>query len=131
MPGAEQILRRARAAGYRLALATSGMRRHANVSLEETGLAGSFDAEATGDEVAHGKPEPDLFLLAAERLDVAPEQALVLEDSPLGVEAATRAGMRSLAVLGHPERVVTFPEPPSATVSNLLEAADWLGLPPD
>jgi HAD superfamily hydrolase (TIGR01509 family) len=129
MPGATEIIERARLAGYRIALATSGLRMHADVSLGETGLAGRFDAEATGDEVTRGKPAPDLFLLAAERLDVAPEAAIVLEDSPLGVEAAAHAGMRAIAVLGHPGRMVDFPVAPLVVVDNLHQAANWLGLP--
>jgi HAD superfamily hydrolase (TIGR01509 family) len=129
MPGALQIIARARSTGYRIALATSGIRAHVNVSLEETGLTGRFDAEATGDDVTRGKPAPDLFLLAADRLGVAPEEAIVLEDSPLGVEAAANAGMRSIAVLGQPGRVVEFPVAPTVIVDDLHEAADWLGLP--
>jgi HAD superfamily hydrolase (TIGR01509 family) len=129
MPGATEIIERARRAGYRIALATSGLRVHADVSLGETGLAGRFDAEATGDEVTRGKPAPDLFLLAAERLGVAPEDAIVLEDSPLGVEAAANAAMRVVAVLGHPGRVVDFPVAPLVVVDDLHQAANWLGLP--
>ena len=102
MPGAAEIIARARLAGLPIALATSGMRIHADISLGETGLAGSFDSETTGDEVTRGKPAPDLFLMAAERLGIDPADAVVLEDSPLGVEAAKAAGMRVIAVLGPP-----------------------------
>lgn len=130
MPGALQIVERARKAGLLVALATSGMRIHVDISLGETGLAGCFDTETTGDEVNRGKPAPDLFLLAAERTGVEPGQAIVLEDSPLGVEAACNAGMRVIGVLGHPERVATFPVAPDALVADLFEAASWLGLPP-
>ncbi len=129
MPGANEIIARARLAGLPIALATSGMRIHADISLGETGLAELFDSETTGDEVTRGKPAPDLFLLAAERLGIEPAQAVVLEDSPLGVEAAKAAGMRAIAVLGHPERSVDFPVPPDVIVENLDEAAAWLGLP--
>jgi HAD superfamily hydrolase (TIGR01509 family) len=129
MPGALEIIERARLAGYRIALATSGLRVHADLSLDETGLAGKFDAEVTGDEVTRGKPAPDLFLLAAKRLGVAPEDVIVLEDSPLGVEAAVHAGMRAVAVLGHPGRHVEFPVAPLVVVDDLHQAADWLGLP--
>lgn len=129
MPGAHEIIARARLAGMPIALATSGMRIHADISLGETGLAGSFDSETTGDEVTRGKPAPDLFLMAAERLGIEPADAMVLEDSPLGVEAARAAGMRAIAVLGHPERVVDFPVAPDIVVDNLGQAAAWLGLP--
>lgn len=129
MPGAHEIIARARLAGLPIALATSGMRIHADISLEETGLAGSFDSETTGDEVTRGKPAPDLFLMAAERIGIEPVDAIVLEDSPLGVEAAKAAGMRAIAVLGHPGREVDFPVPPDVVVENLDQAADWIGLP--
>jgi HAD superfamily hydrolase (TIGR01509 family) len=129
MPGAAEIIARARLAGLPVALATSGMRIHADISLEETGLAGSFDSETTGDEVTRGKPAPDLFLMAAERLGIEPADAVVLEDSPLGVEAAKAAGMRVIAVLGHPGREVVFPVPPDVVVESLHQAASWLGLP--
>jgi HAD superfamily hydrolase (TIGR01509 family) len=130
MPGALEIVERARRAGLTIALATSGRRVHVDISLEETGLTGKFDSETTGDEVSRGKPAPDLFLMSAERIGVAPEEVIVLEDSPLGVEAATNAGMRVIAVLGHPEREATFSVQPTVLVQNLFEAADWLGLPP-
>jgi HAD superfamily hydrolase (TIGR01509 family) len=129
MPGAAEIIARARLAGLPVALATSGMRIHADISLEETGLAGSFDSETTGDEVTRGKPAPDLFLMAAERLGIEPADAVVLEDSPLGVEAAKAAGMRVIAVLGQPGREVVFPVSPDVVVENLHQAASWLGLP--
>lgn len=129
MPGAHDIIERARLAGLPIALATSGMRVHADISLSETGLAGLFDSETTGDEVTRGKPAPDLFLLSAERLGIEPADAVVLEDSPLGVEAAKAAGMRVVAVLGHPGREVAFPVEPNAVVKDLEQAGDWLRLP--
>ncbi len=129
MPGALEIVQRARLAERPIALATSGMRIHVDISLGETGLAGRFDSETTDEEVSRGKPAPDLFLMAAERIGMAPEEVIVLEDSPLGVEAAINAGMRVIAVLGHPERVAAFPVEPTILVRNLFEAADWLDLP--
>jgi HAD superfamily hydrolase (TIGR01509 family) len=130
MPGAHEIVQRARLASLPVALATSGMRIHVDISLGETGLAGQFDSETTGDEVTRGKPAPELFLLAAERLGIEPAGVIVLEDSPLGVEAAQNAGMRVIGVLGHPGRVASFPVEPTVLLQDLFEAADWLGLPP-
>lgn len=98
MPGAAAVLTFARASGLRLALATSSLRTHADLSLAETALAGLFDAEATGDEVERGKPEPDIFLLAAARLGVVPANCVVLEDAPAGLAAAAAARMRRLWV---------------------------------
>lgn len=126
MPGAREIVQFVRQKGIALALATSGMRSHADISLAETGLTGSFDIEVTGDDVTRGKPAPDLFLLSARRLDVAPASAVVLEDSPLGVEAAVNAGMRVVAVQNGRARMPHFPTPPTVSVSTLFEAQEWL-----
>lgn len=80
------------------AVASSSRR---EVVLKRLGIAGLTERFATivgGDEVAEGKPSPDIFLLAAQRLGVAPEQCVVLEDSDAGILAAHRAGMFSLMV---------------------------------
>ena len=125
MPGALEVIEFGRAAGLAIALATSGMRTHAAVSLAETGLRGMFDAEVTGDEVERGKPAPDLFLLAAERIGVEPAGCVVFEDAPNGVIAAKAAGMRVAAVpaAGH---TTAFPEAPDVVLGSLLEAPAWL-----
>ncbi|MEU6779964.1 HAD family hydrolase [Nonomuraea angiospora] len=70
-------------------------------SLELVGLAGRFDGRVfSAEDVARGKPEPDLFLHAAATLGAEPERCVVVEDSPFGVTAAVRAGMRCLAFAG-------------------------------
>ncbi len=125
-PGAAELIAFARAAGLRVALATSSRRRHVDLSLAETGLSGRFDAEATGDEVALGKPAPDLFLLAAGRLGVAAADCVVLEDAPTGVAAAAAAGMRCLLVRRPGTPAASFPVAPTATLADLDAAAGWL-----
>ncbi len=67
-------------------------------TLRTIGVADLFPIVVTAEEVTHGKPAPDLFLLAAERMGVAPAECLVFEDSPLGIIAAERAGMGSVLV---------------------------------
>lgn len=126
MPGAAEILAWVRRSGLPVALATSGMRSHADLSLSETGLGGCFDVEVTGDQVEHGKPAPDLFLLAAERLGVEPRESVVLEDSPLGVEAAIAAGMRVIAVQNGRATMPHFKVDPTISVSTLSDAQNWL-----
>lgn len=125
LPGAREIIAWGREEGLPIGLATSGMRQHADLSLGETGLAGLFDIEVTGDEVDRGKPAPDLFLLAAERLGIDPAAAMVLEDSPLGVEAAVAAGMRVVAVVRDGHNPV-FAVDPTVRVSSLDDARDWI-----
>jgi beta-phosphoglucomutase-like phosphatase (HAD superfamily) len=61
-------------------------------------LTDEFDVIVTRDDVEHGKPDPEMHLLAARELDVEPEECLAIEDSPAGVKAALAAGMELLAV---------------------------------
>jgi len=81
-----------------LAVASGGLRRLVGLTLAGLGLTDAFQAVCTAEDVAHGKPAPDLFLFAAERLAVAPETCVVLEDSELGLEAAGRAGMQAVDI---------------------------------
>jgi HAD superfamily hydrolase (TIGR01509 family) len=97
-PGVDGLLDFLDARQVRKAVATSTRRKRSVPQLAVTGLLERFDAVATGDEVTHGKPAPDLFLLAAQRLGVAPEMCLVLEDAEPGVIAAHRAGMQVFVV---------------------------------
>ena len=84
--------------GLLLGIATSGHRRYVTLALRTLAIESFFQAIATGDEVARGKPAPDIYLLAAARLGVPPARCLVLEDAPLGVAAALAAGMVCVAV---------------------------------
>ena len=126
MPGAVALLDWAAANGLPRALATSSFRGHAEVSLAEAALQGRFDVEVTGDEVQFGKPAPDLFLLAAERLGVPPESCVVFEDAPAGLEAAARAGMRRVWVPNAHTRHLAPPVPVDATLESLGDAIGWL-----
>jgi HAD superfamily hydrolase (TIGR01509 family) len=98
MPGLHALLDALAARGLPWAVATSTVRRQAEAVLAQIGLAGAYQALAGGDEVAAGKPAPDLYLLAAQRLGVAPAHCLALEDSAPGCQAAVAAGMHVVAV---------------------------------
>ncbi len=126
MPGAGAVLAFARKAGLPIALATSSLRHHADLTLAETELAGLFDTEVTGDEVEHGKPAPDIFLLASERLNVLPERCVVFEDSPAGVAAALAANMRCLWIPTGKTVSLRLDIEPTATLASLDEAIPWL-----
>jgi HAD superfamily hydrolase (TIGR01509 family) len=126
MPGAAEIVAFGREAGLRMALATSNRRHQATLSLAETGLTGLFDAEVTGDEVERGKPAPDIFRLAAQRLGVDPSGCVVFEDAPAGVTAAASAGMRCVFVPGGYSVGAELPIAPTVTVASLDEAVAWL-----
>jgi HAD superfamily hydrolase (TIGR01509 family) len=80
------------------AVATSSPRSHALEILQQLGLQDRCLAIAAGDEVVHGKPAPDIYLLAAERLGIAPQNCLALEDSGPGSKAAVAAGMVTIAI---------------------------------
>ena len=126
LPGAVALVAFGRAAGLKLGLATSSLRHHADLTLAEIELAGAFDAEATGDEVARGKPAPDIFLLAAERLKVEPDGCVVFEDAPAGVAAAVAAGMRCVCVPHARTRNLPLPVTPDVTLPDLGAAIPWL-----
>ena len=98
MPGAHEVLATLRERGTSLAVATSTYRDAALVRLARYDLARWFDDVVTGDQVANGKPAPDIFLLAAERLRVDPRACIAVEDSVAGVQAARDAGMTVFAV---------------------------------
>ncbi|ONI75282.1 hypothetical protein ALI144C_37935 [Actinosynnema sp. ALI-1.44] len=83
---------------FPLAVATGSSRPVVDPLLAATGLRPLFDVVVTRDEVTHGKPAPELFLRAAELLDVPPAACLVLEDTDVGMTAAERAGMAALDV---------------------------------
>ena len=98
MAGGRALLEALRQAGWRLAVGSSAP--PDNVALAVAGLeAGSlFEALVHGDDVKHGKPDPEVFLLASKRLGVEPDRCVVVEDAPPGIEAAKRAGMASIGL---------------------------------
>jgi len=81
-----------------VAVASGGQREIVQRSLVVTGLASLFPIVVTADDVVHGKPAPEMFLLAAKLMGVAPEQCLVFEDADPGMRAAVAAGMRFVEV---------------------------------
>jgi HAD superfamily hydrolase (TIGR01509 family) len=97
LPGAVTAVRRA-AAAFPLALASSSNREVFEEVLELAGLADCFRATVSAEEVAHGKPAPDVYLEAARRLGVAPQTCTAVEDSHAGIRSATSAGMRVVAI---------------------------------
>jgi HAD superfamily hydrolase (TIGR01509 family) len=98
LPGVLDYLDAAQAMDLRLAVASSSPRSWVAGYLEQLGLLDRFETICTSDDVAHTKPEPDLYLAALARLGVPGAQAVALEDSPNGVRAAQAAGMRGVAV---------------------------------
>ncbi|HUA20539.1 MAG TPA: HAD family phosphatase [Bryobacteraceae bacterium] len=98
LPGAADWLERLHADGWRQAIASSAPRQNVEVVLEVTRLAECFQALVSAEDVTIGKPDPQVFLTAASRLNVPPSHCIVVEDAVAGVEAARRGGMRSIGV---------------------------------
>ncbi len=100
-----------------LAVATSAPDENIVFTLDGLDLRRHFHAVVGATDVKRGKPEPDVFLMAAERCGVAPEHCIVFEDAPLGVEAARRAGMRAVVL------TTTLPAEAFAQYDNVIHIA--------
>lgn len=98
LPGAENLLAALAEASIPAAVASSTPRANLDAIFAATGLDRHFTAVACGDDVTHGKPAPDIFLLAASLLGFPPGDCLVIEDAHAGIEAALAAGIPVLAV---------------------------------
>ena len=97
-PGAEAYLRRLHESGVKLGIATTNYRDLTEACLKRLGILDLFDAVVTSAEIEKGKPDPEIFLKAAEAMGTAPEDCAVFEDLPAGLLAGKRAGMRTVAV---------------------------------
>lgn len=96
LPGVKSFLEALRKNGIKVALGSAS--KNAKIILQQTGIAPLFDAIADGTNVSKAKPDPEVFLKAAELLGVSPQECLVFEDAVAGVEAAHRGGMRCIGV---------------------------------
>jgi len=120
--GAEAVCAAARARGLKLAVCTAAPPENIRVAFERFGMADWVDTVTSPADGLRGKPHPDIFLAAAERLGVAPAACLVFEDAPLGIEAARRAGMPAVAL------TTTLPAEAFAGCTNLIGTmADFTG----
>lgn len=96
LPGVKSILEDLKTNGIKIAVGSSS--KNAPLILERIGFKDYFDAVVDGNDLTKSKPDPQVFLLAAERLGVAPEYCVVVEDADAGVEAALAAGMQVVGV---------------------------------
>ena len=96
LPGVKEYLRWLRTRNVRIALGSASS--NARMILERTGLVDYFDAIVDGTDQLPAKPEPDVFLLAAQKLTLSPEQCVVFEDSVVGITAARSAGMLAVGI---------------------------------
>ncbi len=100
MRGLRPTLEGLREAGYLLAVGSSGPPENVRLVISELSLDRWFKVVITGGDVRKGKPDPEVFLLAATKLGVSPSDCVVVEDAPAGIEAAHRAGMKAIALAG-------------------------------
>lgn len=123
-PGAREILEFLRSQGLKTAVASSSSQERIRSNLRQRELEGLFDAVVSGQEAARGKPEPDIFLLAAERIGCPPEACYVFEDSVNGVRAGLAAGCKTVMVpdlVPPPENLSGY-----SVCSSLLEAKELI-----
>jgi HAD superfamily hydrolase (TIGR01509 family) len=126
LPGVREWVTRLADEGWRHAIATSAPRANLDTLVDVMDMRRYFGACVAAEDVAHGKPDPEVFLVAAGRLFAAPQHAIVVEDAPMGIEAGRRAGMRTIGVsrmhrLSHADLYVgTLPELPADAFDCLL-----------
>ena len=96
--GVKELFSMLKEKNYKIALATSAKRERVEKQIKDKWLKESFDAIVCGDDVEKGKPSPDIFLKAAKKIDVEPENCFVVEDSPAGIKAAFSGGMKGIHV---------------------------------
>jgi beta-phosphoglucomutase len=118
LPGAASWVRRLRERGWQQAIASSAPRDNVAVMLGALALDGLFDAIVSAENVTRGKPDPQVFLAAGERLGVPRDRCIVVEDAAVGVQAARSAGMRCIGV----SRTVVLDA--DLAVSSLLDLPD-------
>ncbi len=103
LPGVLDWLARLRDQGWRQAIASAAPRANVDAIVQALGIAHYFSATTSSEDVTRGKPDPQVYLVSAQRLGVPPARCVVVEDAPAGVEGARRAGMRCIGVTStHP-----------------------------
>lgn len=121
LPGVAELLPALHTAGFHLAIGTSTPRANVNLILSELHLLYYFPIIVSAEDVTRGKPDPQVFLLAAKGLLVPPAQCVVVEDAVAGVQAALAGGMRALAVTtNHPRAALSHA---TRVVESLAEIA--------
>ena len=112
--------------GYKRAVATSTRKSRAKQRLEKEHIYEHFQAFMYGDEVTHSKPNPEIFLKAAEKINLKPEECLVIEDSPSGVKAAYDGGFKCINVWDIKEPTEEMLNQTETVCNSLLGVIDWL-----
>ncbi len=133
MPGVRELLDELTAHGVRLAIGSSGVLPNLELTVSQCGLSGRFAAIASLEDIQRGKPDPEVFLVAAKKAGVLPSRSVVFEDAPVGIQAAKAAGMWAIGVetthpsaslieAGADEVVASLVDYPSAALVRRLRA---------
>ena len=128
LPGAVELIRAAAAAGVPLAICSGALRDEIALAAKTLGVLGLFDEIISAEDVHRGKPDPEGYALAAERLaatrscPIAPERCIVIEDTAAGIESARSAGMKVLAV------TTTCPRAALAAADRIVDSLEHVTL---
>lgn len=123
LPGVVELVRELQARGWKQGIGSSAPMKNIDVLLEALELRDSFQSIASGDDVTAGKPDPQVFLLAFERLGVRPESGVVVEDAPAGIEGGVRAGAATLGVTTTQQRETLLAAGADRVVDSLAEVS--------
>lgn len=121
--GLRELLAEIHNAGLRCAVGSSGPRVNVDFVLDRCAIEPYFDVRISGDMVTRCKPDPEIFLTAASRLGIAPEDCLVFEDAKAGIAAAKAAGMKVIALTTTHTREQLSPAEPNLIVSDFTEVS--------
>jgi beta-phosphoglucomutase len=134
MDGASDLIAALHAAGFKLAIGSSGPPENVELVRRTIRHGELLSAAVSGKDVTRGKPDPEVFLTAAKKLEIEPTRCAVVEDAPVGVEAARRAGMAAIGLTGtaprealakHAHLVVdSLRELNPAMIASLIETKD-------
>ena len=98
LPGAIDLINKLKILEFKMAVGSSGPPENVNLLLTSLKIKSFFDVVITASDVTNGKPAPDVFLIAAKNLSISPENCIVIEDAPVGIEAAKKANMKCIAL---------------------------------
>ncbi len=118
LPGAKDTLDRLKANGTKVAIGSSS--KNTPVILKQIGLSDYFDAVSDGNNITNSKPDPEVFLKAADMLGIEYKDCMIVEDADAGIEAGTRAGMKTLSVHGAKGADISVEDLAQADILNFL-----------
>jgi beta-phosphoglucomutase family hydrolase len=98
LPGVINLLKNLKKNGFKLAVGSSGPPENVKLILNNLKIESFFNVVVTAAQVRHGKPDPEVFLITAKNLRLKPQNCIVIEDAPVGIKAAKKAGMKSIAI---------------------------------